>query len=103
MLQYGAVERIRRAGVLDLRVPVRYGGPEDRVRDVLTAVIQIARGSSNVAQALRAHYGFAERLLSNRATEAERRQWFPVISAGAVFGNAITDLKARPRRVRTRR
>ena len=45
-----------------------YGGPGGRVRDVLTAVIQIARGSSNVAQALRAHFGFSERLLSNRAT-----------------------------------
>ncbi len=46
-------------------------------RDVLTAVIQIARGSSNVAQALRAHFGFSERLLSNRATEAERAAMVP--------------------------
>jgi hypothetical protein len=23
------------------------------------------------------HFGFSERLLSNRATEAERQQWFP--------------------------
>ncbi|MET4429503.1 acyl-CoA dehydrogenase family protein [Mycolicibacterium sp. 624] len=95
ILQYGAVERIRRAGLLDLRVPARYGGPGGRVRDVLFTVIQIARGSSNVAQSLRAHYGFAERLLSNRATEHERVQWFPVISAGTVFGNAITDLNGK--------
>ena len=95
VLQYGAVERIRRAGLLGLRVPQRHGGPGGRVRDVLFAVIQIARGSSNVAQSLRAHYGFTERLLSNRATESERERWFPVLNAGLVFGNAITDLNGK--------
>ena len=91
VLQYDAVERLRRAGLLGLRVPARYGGPGASVREVLGAVIQIARGSSNVAQALRPHFGFAERLLTNRATEAERVQWFPRVSSGLVFGNAITD------------
>lgn len=91
VLQYGAVERLRYAGLLGLRVPTRYGGPGASAREVLNAVIQIARGSSNVAQALRAHFGFVERLLSNRATEAERVQWFPGVNAGLVFGNAITD------------
>jgi len=95
VLQYGAVERLRRTGVLGLRVPVRYGGPGGDVRAVIGAVVQIARGSSNVAQALRAHFGFSERLLSNRATEAERQHWFPVIESGAVLGNAITDAKGK--------
>jgi len=91
VLQYGAVEQLRHAGLLSLRVPARYGGPGAGTRDVLSAVIQIARGSSNVAQSLRAHFGFSERLLSNRASEAERAQWFPVVNSGLVFGNAITD------------
>ena len=91
VLQYGAVEQLRHAGLLSLRVPERYGGPGAGARDVLGAVIQVARGSSNVAQSLRAHFGFSERLLSNRATEAERAQWFPVVNSGLVFGNAITD------------
>jgi alkylation response protein AidB-like acyl-CoA dehydrogenase len=91
VLQYGAIERLRHAGLLSLRVPERYDGPGSGARDVFGAVIQIARGSSNVAQSLRAHYGFSERLLSNRATEAERARWFPVISSGRVFGNAVTD------------
>ncbi|HYZ66799.1 MAG TPA: acyl-CoA dehydrogenase family protein [Mycobacterium sp.] len=95
VLQYGAVERLRHAGLLSLRVPARYGGPGAGARDVLGAVIQIARGSSNVAQSLRAHFGFSERLLSNRATEAERAQWFPVVNSGRVFGNAITDANSK--------
>lgn len=95
VLQYDAVEAIRRTGVLTLRVPTRYGGPGGSVRDVLTAVIAIARGSSNVAQALRPHFGFSERLLSNRATEAERREWFPRVNSGIIVGNAITDAKGK--------
>ncbi len=95
VLQYDAVEAIRRTGVLTLRVPARYGGPGGSVRDVLTAVIAIARGSSNVAQALRPHFGFAERLLSNRANDAERDEWFPRVNAGIIVGNAITDAKGK--------
>ena len=91
VLQYDAVEAIRRAGVLGLRVPLEFGGPGGKVRDILTVVIQIGRGSSNVAQALRAHFGFSERLLSNRATADERAEWFPRVNAGTVVGNAITD------------
>jgi alkylation response protein AidB-like acyl-CoA dehydrogenase len=95
VLQYDAVEAIRRTGVLTLRVPTRYGGPGGSVRDVLTAVIAIARGSSNVAQALRPHFGFAERLLSNRANDAERDEWFPRVNSGIIVGNAITDAKGK--------
>ena len=74
VLQYEAVESIRRTGVLNLRVPTEFGGPGGKARDVLSAVIQIGRGSSNVAQALRSHFGFSERLLSNRATRRPKRR-----------------------------
>lgn len=95
VLQYEAVESIRATGVLGLRVPAEFGGPGGTVRDVLSAVIQIGRGSSNVAQALRSHFGFSERLLSNRATPAERAEWFPRVNDGIVVGNAITDAAGR--------
>src|SRR4029450_4182731 len=87
VLQYGAVERLRHAGLPRLGVPARYGGPGGSARDVFGVVIQVARGSSNVAQALRPHYGFSERLLSNRATEAVRAHWFPAVKPGRVFGS----------------
>jgi alkylation response protein AidB-like acyl-CoA dehydrogenase len=95
VLQYDAVEAIRRTGVLGLRVPTRYGGPGGSAREVVGAVIQIARGSSNVAQSLRAHFGFAERLLSNRASESERAEWYPRVNDGIVLGNAVTDAGGR--------
>ena len=95
VLQHDAVAELRRIGILTLRVPRRYGGPGGSIRDVLSAVIQLASGSSNVAQALRAHFGFSERLLSNRAGDGERAEWFPKINAGLVVGNAITDARGR--------
>jgi alkylation response protein AidB-like acyl-CoA dehydrogenase len=95
VLQYEAVEAIRQTGVLGLRVPTEFGGPGGKVRDVLSAVIHIGRGSSNVAQALRSHFGFSERLLSNRATPEERAEWYPRVNAGIVVGNAITDAAGR--------
>ena len=95
VLQYEAVDAIRQTGVLGLRVPTEYGGPGGKVRDVLSAVIQIGRGSSNVAQALRSHFGFSERLLSNRATRQEAEEWFPRVYAGIIVGNAITDAAGR--------
>jgi len=95
VLQYDGVEAIRRTGVLELRVPTEFGGPGGNVRDVLSAVIQIGRGSSNVAQALRSHFGFSERLLSNRATAEERAEWFPRVNDGIIVGNAITDAAGR--------
>ena len=95
----GAAIRRRRSdpadGRLALRVPAEFGGPGGKVRDVLCAVIQIGRGSSNVAQALRAHFGFSERLLSNRAIPDERAEWFPRVNSGVVVGNAITDAAGR--------
>jgi alkylation response protein AidB-like acyl-CoA dehydrogenase len=91
VLQHDEVAALRDAGVLNLRIPTRYGGPGGSIRDVISAVVDIASGSSNVAQGLRAHFGFLERLLSNRATEDERAEWFPRVNAGLVVGNAITD------------
>jgi alkylation response protein AidB-like acyl-CoA dehydrogenase len=91
VLQYEAVEWLWRTGVLSLRVPTEFGGPGGKARDVLSAVIQIGRGSSNVAQALRSHFGFSERLLSNRATRQDAEEWFPRVHAGLIVGSAITD------------
>ncbi len=104
VLQYEAVESIRRTGVLGLRVPTEFGGPGGKARDVLSAVIQIGRGSSNVAQALRSHFGFAERLLSNRATQAERDVVVPArLCRDSSSATPSPTPRAGPRRARTPR
>ncbi len=45
VLQYDAVDEIRRTGVLSLRVPQRYGGPGGSIRDVLSASCISRRGA----------------------------------------------------------
>ncbi|WP_078279866.1 acyl-CoA dehydrogenase family protein [Mycobacteroides franklinii] len=90
-LHHESVRAIADTGVLALRVPVEYGGPGGSIVDVIETVIDIASSSSNVAQALRAHFGFVERLLGNRGDDATRTRWFPEILAGKVVGNAITE------------
>ena len=104
VLQYEAVEAIRQTGVLGLRVPTEFGGPGGKVRDVLSAVIQIGRGSSNVAQALRSHFGFSERLLSNRATRGGARGVVPAGQCRASSSATRSPMRrAGPRRVPTPR
>jgi alkylation response protein AidB-like acyl-CoA dehydrogenase len=86
-----AIRAISDTGVLALRIPREYGGPGGSIVDVIETVIDIAQASSNVAQALRAHFGFVERLLGNRGDDALRARWFPDVLSGKIVGNAITE------------
>ncbi len=90
-LHHESTRAIADTGVLALRVPREYGGPGGSIVDVVATVIEIAQASSNVAQALRAHFGFVERLLGNRGDEALRARWFPEVLGGKIVGNAITE------------
>ncbi|MEN4748896.1 acyl-CoA dehydrogenase family protein [Pseudomonas sp. Ps21-P2] len=89
-LPYEAVAQIAKAGVFTARIPVRFGGAEATVREVIALLIRIASADSNVAQALRPGFGFVEGLLASRAedAEAERERWFARYLQGAVVGNA---------------
>ncbi|WP_418004161.1 acyl-CoA dehydrogenase family protein [Mycobacterium sp. PDNC021] len=90
-LHYESIRAIADTGALALRIPQEYGGPGGSIVDVVETVIDIAEASSNVAQALRAHFGFVERLLGNRGDEGLRAQWFPEVLSGKIVGNAITE------------
>jgi alkylation response protein AidB-like acyl-CoA dehydrogenase len=90
-LHYESTRAVADTGVLALRIPQEYGGPGGSIVDVVETVIDIAEASSNVAQALRAHFGFVERLLGNRGDEGLRAQWFPEVLSGKIVGNAITE------------
>lgn len=85
------VRRLAGTGILSIRVPVAYGGLGRSIAEVIGVVTEIATAGSNIAQSVRAHFGFVERLLSNRATEADRQRWFPEVLAGRIVGNAISE------------
>lgn len=93
-LPYASVDLVRRSGLGALRVPARYGGPGASLADLFQVVIDLAAADSNVAQALRPHFGFVEHLIS-AAPEPARERWFGRIAGGALIGNAITETATR--------
>ncbi|MEB8338074.1 acyl-CoA dehydrogenase family protein [Streptomyces endophyticus] len=97
-----SVELIRRSGLGALRVPREHGGAQATLVDLFRLVVELAEADSNVAQALRPHFGFVELLIS-QGTAAERDRWFPVVAAGELFGNAASERgTAHPGEIRTR-
>ncbi|MER7394284.1 acyl-CoA dehydrogenase family protein [Streptomyces sp. NPDC000151] len=89
-LPYKSVELVRRSGLGALRVPARHGGRGGTFADLFRIVIDLAAADSNVAQALRPHFGFVEQLIS-QGGDAERERWFPAVVAGALIGNAASE------------
>jgi alkylation response protein AidB-like acyl-CoA dehydrogenase len=87
LLPYAQVRAIAEAGLLTWRVPQAQGGPGASVADVIRFVIDVAAVDSNIAQALRPAFGFAETLLLN-ADPQEDALWYPRLLAGHFVGNA---------------
>ena len=89
-----SVTAVRKTRLTTLRVPARYGGPGGSLRDLFGAIIGIATANPNLAQGLRSHFGFIERLLSRDSAEAERARewWFPEVLSGKLFGLASAEL-----------
>jgi alkylation response protein AidB-like acyl-CoA dehydrogenase len=91
-----SVATVRATGLPVLRIPEAYGGPGGSLRDLFGAVIDLAAADSNLAQALRSHFGFIEGLLSRADSEPARLRWFPEILEGKLFGLAWAELGRTP-------
>lgn len=86
------IQALRAAGFTRLRVPVEYGGYGLTLPQAYEFFVALAAADSNLAQALRAHWGFVEDLLSRPADQAAfTERWLPRIGAGLIVGNAITE------------
>ncbi|MEW2134092.1 acyl-CoA dehydrogenase family protein [Streptomyces sp. NPDC005435] len=101
-LPYESVQLVRDSGLGALRVPREHGGAGGSLVDLFRVVIALAEADSNVAQALRPHFGFVELLIS-QGTLAECDRWYPKVVAGELFGNAASERgTAHPGEIRTR-
>jgi alkylation response protein AidB-like acyl-CoA dehydrogenase len=89
-----SVQVIRTTQLPVLRVPTAYGGPGGTLRDLMESVILIATADPNLAQGLRSHFGFVERLLVSVSAGAEqaRKRWLPEVLSGKLFGLASAEL-----------
>jgi len=89
-LAQDAVGWLRDAGFGALRVPREHGGIGATPEQLYELIIELAEADSNLPQALRAHFGFVERVLVEFSPD-HRAPWLRRVADGAIFGNATTE------------
>lgn len=89
-LAHDAIGWLRDAGFGALRVPRDHGGLGATPEQLYELIIELAEADSNLPQALRAHFGFVERVLVEFSPD-QRSPWLRRVADGAIFGNATTE------------
>ncbi|WP_448954437.1 acyl-CoA dehydrogenase family protein [Labrys neptuniae] len=74
-----------------LRVPEKEGGFGASLPQLFALLIELSEADSNVTQALRAHFGFAEDI-ANARSQDRRDRWLPRLSRGEIAGSAWTEI-----------
>ncbi|RJF86348.1 acyl-CoA dehydrogenase [Oleomonas cavernae] len=93
---------LRRTGLTWLRVPQELGGPGGSLADQVEVTCTLAAADSNVAHALRSHFGFLEGIAIDPQSPAARK-YAGEILAGKLFGGAHMEINTpRPNMIRTR-
>ncbi|MDR3464698.1 MAG: acyl-CoA dehydrogenase family protein [Xanthobacteraceae bacterium] len=90
-LAFEPVRWLKEAGFGAVRLPVDKGGQGASLPDLANLLIELGEADSNVAQALRVHFGVAEDILNSK-DEARRERWFKRIAAGEYVGSAWTEV-----------
>ncbi|RON76778.1 monooxygenase [Pseudomonas chlororaphis] len=90
-LPYEAIGWLKEAGFGAVRVPVEYGGGGASLPQLFQLLIELAEADSNVPQALRGHFAFAEDRL-NATPGPARDLWFKRFVEGDIVGCAWTEI-----------
>ncbi|AJO78926.1 acyl-CoA dehydrogenase family protein [Pseudomonas sp. MRSN 12121] len=90
-LPYEAIQWLKEAGFGAVRVPVAYGGGGASLPQLFQLLIELAEADSNIPQALRGHFAFAEDRL-NAAPGPGRDLWFKRFVDGDIVGCAWTEI-----------
>lgn len=89
-LPFEQIRLLKESGFTALRVPVAHGGSGASLEDLFALVTTLATADSNVAQALRAHFGFVEHLLFESAGPY-RTKWLDRLGTGQTAGAAAAE------------
>ena len=92
-LPYEPILWLKQAGFGAVRVPLEYGGGGASLPQLFQLLIELAEADSNVPQALRGHFAFAEDRL-NAAPGPARDVWFKRFVDGDIVGCAWTEIGA---------
>ncbi|MBD9586137.1 acyl-CoA dehydrogenase family protein [Pseudomonas sp. PDM03] len=90
-LPYEPIQWLKDAGFGAVRVPVEYGGGGASLPQLFELLIELAEADSNVPQALRGHFAFAEDRL-NATPGPARDLWFKRFVDGDIVGCAWTEI-----------
>jgi alkylation response protein AidB-like acyl-CoA dehydrogenase len=90
-LPYEPIRWLKEAGFGAVRVPLEYGGGGASLPQLFELLIELAEADSNIPQALRGHFAFAEDRL-NAPSGPVRDLWFKRFVAGDIVGCAWTEI-----------
>ncbi|GAC66904.1 acyl-CoA dehydrogenase family protein [Gordonia soli] len=100
-LPYEQIRQLADAGVGALRVPADHDGPGATIVRTIEFVIALSAADSNVAQAIRPHFGMVEGIISG-TSHHEASRWYPHILSGDLFGIAHGEVGSAHADIRTR-
>ena len=100
-LPFDIFHRLRETGLTWLRVPTSLGGPGGSLADQVEVTCALAAADSNVAHALRGHFGFLETIaIDPLATNSQK--YVGEVLKGKLFGGANMEIGTpRPNMLRT--
>ncbi|MFD2758725.1 acyl-CoA dehydrogenase family protein [Gulosibacter faecalis] len=90
-LPVAEVRALAEAGFGRVRLPESAGGFGATVPQLAALLVELAAADSNLAQIWRGHIAFVEDVLLSRRSEF-RARWLDRIAAGAVLGNAWSEI-----------
>jgi alkylation response protein AidB-like acyl-CoA dehydrogenase len=89
-LPYEEIRLLKQAGFGAVRIPTRYGGADATLPELFNLLIELSAADSNVTQAIRAHFGYLEDVLSS-TDEKRRARWLPRFASGDLVGSAWSE------------
>lgn len=90
-LAHEPIAWLKEAGFGAVRVPAEFGGSGATVTQLFRLLVELGEADSNLPQILRAHFGLLEERLHDAGSPA-RERWLKRIGAGAIIGNATTEI-----------
>ncbi|MBL0371705.1 monooxygenase [Rhizobium sp. KVB221] len=90
-LPFEQIRLLKEAGFGALRLPKDEGGLGVTLPQFFNLLVELSEADSNVTQALRAHFGFAEDIL-NSHDPVRRRVWTARIGRGEIVGSAWSEV-----------
>ncbi|MDE1172722.1 MAG: acyl-CoA dehydrogenase [Parvibaculaceae bacterium] len=101
-LPFEVFRKLRLTGLTYLRVPTVLGGPGGSLSDQVEVTCALAAADSNVAHALRGHFGFLESMALDPHSPSSQQYAGEVLN-GKLFGGAHMEINTpRPNMIRTR-